>query len=58
MTTSEIINFKVNGDRGLIFMPGIPYQMLKDSFGSMQFINLNTGDYLSAGFMEINYEGS
>jgi hypothetical protein len=53
MSASQIVNIVVSGDKPLIFNPNIKYQMLIDSFGSVRFINLNTGDYLINGFNEV-----
>ena len=54
MSKSQIINFEVRGDRHISFIPNKPYQMLIDSYGYVQFRDLETGDYLPVGFKEIN----
>ena len=54
MSKSQTINFEVQGNRHISFIPNKPYQMLIDSYGYVQFRNLETGDYLPVGFKEIN----
>jgi hypothetical protein len=53
MTKSQVINFEVNGNRHITFIPNKSYQMLIDSFGYVQFRDLETGDYLPVGFKEV-----
>ena len=52
MTQSQIINVKTSGEKSLILSPGIKYQMLIDSFGTIVFINLSTGNYLPESLEE------
>ena len=54
MSKSQTINFEVQGNRHISFIPNKPYQMLIDSYGYVQFRDLETGDYLPVGFKEIN----
>ena len=54
MSKSQIINFEVQGNRHISFIPNKPYQMLIDSYGYVQFRDLETGDYLPVGFKEID----
>ena len=54
MSKSQTINFEVQGNRHISFIPNKPYQMLIDSYGYVQFVDLETGDYLPVGFKEID----
>jgi hypothetical protein len=53
MSLSQIINVKTSGDRPIILSPGIKYQILIDSFGTVVFVNLNTGNYLQDTLKEV-----
>jgi len=53
MSKSQVINFKLNGGNRLFFDPNKEYQMLIDSYGYVQFRDMETGNYLPAGFKEV-----
>ena len=53
MTQSQIIKFEVNGNRHISFIPNKKYQMLIDSFGYIQFMDLESMNYLPVGFKEV-----
>ena len=54
MTQSQIIKVKVSGDNKVLeLFSGIEYHMLIDSFGTIVFQNLKSGDYLPIGLTEV-----
>ena len=56
MTKSQIINVIVSGDNKVLELySGIEYQMLIDSFGSICFINVKTGNYLPISLKEVKH---
>jgi hypothetical protein len=53
MSLSQILNIKTSDNKGLELKPGITYQMLIDSYGSIQFVDLNTGNYIPITLIEV-----